>query len=277
MPFVLKFWPINEKASQLPQRWEGWPEKKQFAFILTHDIETRKGYDLCLDLAKIDVKFGFRSSFCFVPERYRVDKNLLASLKKMGLEVAVHGLKHDGRLFNSQKIFGRRAKKINQYLRNWESVGFYSPSMHRNTEMMHELDMIYSQSTFDIDPFEPQPNGVNTIFPFFVANKKSEHRYVELPYTLPQDHTLFVVLGETDITYWKKKIDWIAEKGGMVLLKTHPDYMDFRGVGKKMKTYPVQYYSELLEYVKEKYQGSFWHVLPFEVVRFWYSRDSQNG
>jgi hypothetical protein len=46
--------------------------------------------------------------------------------------------------------------------------------------------------------------------------------YVELPYTLPQDFTLFTVMREKDIDIWKKKLDWIVEKGGMALLITHP-------------------------------------------------------
>jgi hypothetical protein len=46
--------------------------------------------------------------------------------------------------------------------------------------------------------------------------------YVELPYPLPQDFTLFTVMREKDIDIWKKKLDWIVEKGGMALLITHP-------------------------------------------------------
>jgi hypothetical protein len=49
--------------------------------------------------------------------------------------------------------------------------------------------------------------------------------YVELPYTLPQDFTLFTVMREKDIDIWKKKLDWIVEKGGMALLITHPVYL----------------------------------------------------
>jgi hypothetical protein len=32
-------------------------------------------------------------------------------------------------------------------------------------------------------------------------------------------------MGEKTISIWKKKLDWIVEKGGMALLITHPDYM----------------------------------------------------
>ena len=46
--------------------------------------------------------------------------------------------------------------------------------------------------------------------------------YIELPYTLPQDFTLFVLLQEKTPKTWMKKLDWIAEKGGMALVNVHP-------------------------------------------------------
>jgi len=48
-----------------------------------------------------------------------------------------------------------------------------------------------------------------------------------MPYTLPQDHCPFVIMREKDCKIWKEKLDWIAERGGMALLITHPDYMNF--------------------------------------------------
>lgn len=41
--------------------------------------------------------------------------------------------------------------------------------------------------------------------------------------------------------------------------------------GRKMglEEYPVEYYVEFLEYVKERYEGQYWHVLPREMARFW--------
>jgi hypothetical protein len=45
-----------------------------------------------------------------------------------------------------------------------------------------------------------------------------ERHYVELPYTLPQDSTLFLVLRELNNDIWKHKLDWIAMNGGMALV-----------------------------------------------------------
>ena len=85
----------------------------------------------------------------------------------------------------------------------------------------------------------------------------------------PQDFTLFVIMKQKNIKVWKEKLDWIAEKGGMVLLNTHPDYMDFKGKGVRVDEYPAKYYMEFLEYVKSEYEGQYWHVLPKDMAKFW--------
>jgi hypothetical protein len=65
-------WPIDPASAKPPSHWTGWPEWKRFALVLTHDVETNIGHDLCLDLMSLEKARGFRSSFNFVPERYRV-------------------------------------------------------------------------------------------------------------------------------------------------------------------------------------------------------------
>ena len=34
--------------------------------------------------------------------------------------------------------------------------------------------------------------------------------------------------------------------------------------------YPVELYTELLEYVKNKYVDQYWHVLPKKIASFWW-------
>ncbi len=261
-------WPIYTNSVKSIDSWNGWPEGKQFALVLTHDVETKKGHDRCYDLANFEINLGFRSSFNFVAEDYILSPELRNFLIKNGFEIGVHGLKHDGKLYFSYSSFKDSSIKINDYLRDWNSVGFRSPAMHHNLEWLHDLKIVYDSSTFDFDPFEPQSDGVNTIFPFWVKNKNSQSGYIELPYTIPQDSTLFIYLREKDISIWKRKIDWIAENGGMALLITHPDYMNFNNT-RVFKQYPIKFYKELLLYIKEKYKGKYWHVLPKEIAGFW--------
>lgn len=262
-------WPIDKNAYKPPVGWTGWPDKKRFALVLTHDMETQKGLNRCYELMKLEKGLGFKSSFNFVAEDYKVSPELRHSLTSNGFEVGVHGLTHDGSLYKSREIFLQQAKQINQYLKEWKSVGFRSPSMYHNLEWLHDLNIEYDASTFDIDPFEPQPDGMSTIFPFWVKGASPSSGYVELPYTLSQDFTVLIIFKDKDLKIWKEKLEWIVQKGGMVLLNVHPDYINFGDSKQRVDEYPKSYYIDFLNYIKKQYKNQYWHVLPREMASFW--------
>jgi hypothetical protein len=287
---VRNFWPIMPTSERVPDDWLGWPDGKQFALVLTHDVEGKAGLDKCWELMRLEQELGFRSSFNFIPEgNYKVPSELRGELTSNGFEVGVHDLRHDGRLFLSRREFSRKAARINRYLHDWNAAGFRSGFMLHKLDWLHELDIQYDASTFDTDPFEPQPEGRHTIFPFWVpapaarmsgasppeANQKPgptagvlRAGYVELPYTLPQDFTLFLLLREQTADVWLQKIDWIARHGGMALVNVHPDYLCFDGAAPKRMEYPSTYYRALLEYVNQRYAGLFWNTIPGKVAQF---------
>lgn len=258
-------WPINPLAGFTPEWWKGWPENKKFAFVLTHDAEGQKGLNRCRDLADMEIALGFRSSFNFVPEgEYATPPALREFLTTHGFEIGVHDLRHDGKLYSSRKNFTMGAKTINQYLSDWGAAGFRSAFMLRNFEWLCDLNILYDASSFDTDPFEPQPDGANTIFPFWVERPGGDG-YVELPYTLPQDSTLFLLLRHSGIDTWIEKLDWVAERGGMALLNVHPDYLSFDGI-ERSSEYSSRLYREFLQYVGKRYGQEAWFALPKDVA-----------
>ena len=285
-------WPTLPGSERPPEGWPGWPHGKQFALVLTHDVESQAGLDQCRQLMRLEMELGFRSSFNFIPEGdYTVPPDLINELKHNGFEVGVHDLNHDGKLYRSRAVFTTKAARINCHLRNWGAVGFRSGFMLRQLDWLHDLDVQYDASTFDTDPFEPQPDGAGTIFPFYVPNphrkdaklepefqntsaaipsesadRKSNPGYVELPYTLAQDSTLFLLLQESTIDVWKRKLDWVAEHGGMAMLNVHPDYIDFSGVGQPGVSYPIRLYADFLNELKQRWAGRYWQALPREVA-----------
>ncbi len=304
-------WPISPGSERPPEGWAGWPDGKKFALVLTHDVETQAGLDKCRRLVELEKSLGFRSSFSLIPEgEYRSTPEFRRELLAEGFEVAVHDFHHDGKLFLTREGFYRNAPRINHYLRDWGAVGFRSGFMLRNMDWLHELDIAYDLSTFDTDPFEPQPQGQNTIFPFWVPrpvgcgqlsvvgsqSPPTAHRlpttdhssfsslhpsalgYVELPYTLPQDSTLFLILGERHPDIWFQKLDWVAQHGGMVLLNVHPDYMEFEGRSAEGRTYPAEFYSRFLEYVRQRYGDVYWQALARDAAA-WYRKNAiaKNG
>jgi glycosyltransferase involved in cell wall biosynthesis len=264
-------WPILPGSEQPPPNWPGWPNGKKFAFVLTHDVEGQIGVDQCRQLMQLEMKLGFRSSFNFIPEgEYSVSKELKNELTGNGFEVGVHDLRHDGKLYCGRDEFAANAARINTYLKDWDAVGFRAGFMFHNLEWLQDLEIQYDASTFDTDPFEPQPDGVRTIFPFWKAGANGGG-YVELPYTLPQDSTLFLLFGESKPDIWLRKLDWVANHGGMAMVIVHPDYVSFNGTVSEYRTFPVSHYEKLLGYLREKYGESVWHPLPKELAA-WYRR-----
>ena len=264
-------WPINETAGRVPDGWPGWPDGKKFALVLTHDVEGSNGLDKCRKLMEIELRMGFRSSFNFIPEgQYQVSSALREELDSNGFEVGVHDLRHDGKLYWRRSEFPENARSINGYLKDWRASGFRSGFMLHNRDCLNGLNIEYDASTFDTDPFEPQPEGVNTIFPFWVPRPEGGG-YVEMPYTLPQDSTLFLVLQESSIDIWKRKLDWIVQRGGMALINIHPDYLGFDTGKTRRAEYPAAHYEQFLAYVKEHYAGQYWNQLPRDVAA-WYRR-----
>ena len=271
-------WPIDPAASRPPSGWPGWPEGKKFAVVLTHDVEGPEGLARCRELAGREQSLGFRSSFNFIPEgTYSVGAELRAWLVAQGFEVGVHDLQHDGRLFTSKPDFSRKAGRINHYLREWQAEGFRAGFMLRNLEWLHQLDIRYDCSTFDTDPFEPQPEAAGTIFPFWKAPAATNgsvpaahpaNGYVELPYTLPQDSTLFLLHQESTNDIWRDKLDWIASHGGMALLNVHPDYLHFGGKAQTGGRSVADHYFDLLDYINRRHAGAYWHALPRQVAAF---------
>ncbi len=261
-------WPMDQRSVSPEYARLEWPDDKSFALVLTHDVESSKGVTRCLELAEMEKSRGLKSSFNFVPEGYDVPDTVRHELINRGFEVGVHGLLHDGKLYESETTFRQRAEKINYYLSKWDAVGFRSPAMHHNLDWIGLLNIEYDASTFDTDPFEPQSDGVRSIFPFWVESQMTNTGYVELPYTLPQDFTLFVLMQEKTASIWKSKLDWIAANKGMALVNVHPDYLNLGPNSQTLDEFPASLYEDFLDYVVDHYKGKFWNALPKDVARF---------
>jgi len=228
-------------------------------------------------LAQGESRRNVSASYYFLLKRYhRRDANYdlsqpgltdaMAALERQGFEVGVHDLHRDGKLYRSRKTFQSAAPKINQYLTSWGAVGFRSGFMLHDLRWLLDLNILYDASTFDTDPFEPQPDGVNTIFPFWVPGEDGAG-YVELPCTLPQDFTLFILLRETAIDVWKSKLEWVAAHGRLALVNAHPDYMSFDR-RRSASEYGADLYKGFLEHVTQRYRKTCWFALPRDVANY---------
>lgn len=231
-----------------------YPGGKKFAVVLTHDVEEEEGLNFIPVVLKLEEKYNFKSSWNIVPYKYKINERVIQLIKDSGHEIGIHGYNHDGLLYYSEKIFNERVYYINKALEKFGAVGFRSPQVHRNLKWLQRLNIEYDASCFDYDPFQPFPGGTGSIWPFIVG------KFVELPYTLPQDHTLFIVLEQNDISLWKNKTEWISSNKGVVLLLTHPDYLIDKS--------NLKLYEEMLEYLTS-FKEIAWFCLPNELASWW--------
>lgn len=244
-----------------------WPHGRSWALVLTHDVETAAGLRQRELLRGPERELGLRSSWNLVAERYVVDDDLIHSLRDDGCEIGVHGLRHDGKDLGSRRLLRRRLPAMRRVAQRWGAVGFRSPATHRRWEWMPRLGFDYDSSYSDTDRYEPQPGGCCTVLPFFNG------QMVELPITLPQDHTLFALLGLHDGELWQEKVRYIRDRGGMALVLTHPDYASDPPL--------ADAYRDLISSVHA--DPTLWHALPCEVAGWWrrraasYLRGSPDG
>lgn len=249
----------SNQVKQVPFIWF-WPDGAPSCAIVTHDVETTAGRDFCSTLMDIDDSFGIKASFQVIPEeRYGVKREFLSSIRDRGFEVVVHDLNHDGHLYKSRKQFLERAARINAYGKEYGAEGFRAGILYRKQVWYDALDFAYDMSVPNVAHLDPQRGGCCTVMPYFIGN------IVELPVTTTQDYTLFNILGEFSTDLWKRQIELIMEKHGLMSFIVHPDYISGtreRGI-----------YEELLfDLTRLREEKGIWIALPGDVNRWWRQR-----
>jgi len=239
-----------------------WPDGASACLILTHDVETAAGRDFTSSLMDIDVSHGFKSSFQVVPEeRYEVPDSYVNEIRSRGFEFNIHDLNHDGRLFREKSEFLKHANQINEYVKRYNARGFRSGAMYRNQNWFGAFEFSYDMSVPNVAHLEPQRGGCCTVIPYFVG------KILEIPLTTTQDYTIFHILNDYSIDLWKKQIDLIQRRNGLISFIAHPDYLinrRARGV-----------YESLVAHLRETTdRNGIWGTLPGEVDRWWRARSA---
>lgn len=237
-----------------------WPDGASGCLILTHDVETAVGRDFCSSLMDIDLAHGFRASFQVVPEkRYEVPESFVDEIRGRGFEFNIHDLNHDGHLFDEKSEFLRRAQKINGYAKRYNARGFRAGAMYRNLDWYPAFEFSYDMSVPNVAHLEPQRGGCCTVMPFFVG------KLLEIPLTATQDYSLFHILNECSIDLWKRQIELIERRNGLISFITHPDYL--------IRSRQRGVYEALLAHLREVVDRDFvWATLPGELDQWWRAR-----
>jgi peptidoglycan/xylan/chitin deacetylase (PgdA/CDA1 family) len=237
-----------------------WPDGHCACLLVTHDVETDAGQQFCPELMRMNEESGFRASFQFVPEvRYAKRDDVHAAVRDRGHEINLHGLNHDGRLFNEREEFLRRAAKINDYARAWGAKGFRSPVLYRKQAWFGALEFEYDMSVPNTARLEAQRGGCCTVMPYFIGD------LVELPTTTAEDYTLFHILRDYTTDVWRNQLDTIVRFNGLFNLIAHPDYL--------IDARPRATYRKLLAELRESADArSIWCPLPQDAAAWWRAR-----
>lgn len=241
-----------------------WPEGASSCAIMTHDVETAAGRDLCTMLMDIDDSYRVKSSFQVIPEqRYVASADFLNSIRSRGFEIVVHDLNHDGHLYRDRKQFLERAAKINAYGKLYGAQGFRAGALYRKQVWYDALDFAYDMSVPNVAHLDPQRGGCCTVMPYFLG------KILELPVTTSQDYTLFNILNDDSIDLWKQQTALIMRKHGLMSFIAHPDYL--------ASTRQRDMYQQLLNHlVQLRDEKDVWVTTPGEVNRWWRQRAEMN-
>jgi peptidoglycan/xylan/chitin deacetylase (PgdA/CDA1 family) len=247
------------RAKRVPFIWY-WPDGAPNCLVLTHDVETSAGRDFTPQLMDLDDSYGLKASFQVIPEsRYEVPGEFVEEIRNRGCEFNIHDLNHDGRLYRQREEFLRRAEKINQYARRYNARGFRAGSMYRMLDWYDAYEFSYDMSLTNVAHLEPKRGGCCTVFPFFLG------KILELPLTTSQDYSIFHILSDYSINLWKKQLDLIRQRNGLMTFLTHPDYVINHRARKV--------YESLLGYLREMIdREKIWAALPGEVDQWWRTR-----
>jgi hypothetical protein len=249
----------NLGVDRMPFIWF-WPNGASNCLMMTHDVETSAGRDFTAQLMDLDDSYGMSASYQVIPEkRYEVSDEYVAGIRARGFEFNLHDLNHDGKLYRERREFERRAARINDYFRQFNSRGFRAGAMYRNQGWYGLFDYSYDMSVPNVAHLEPMRGGCCTVMPYFVG------KIVELPLTTAQDYSIVHILNDYSIELWKEQITLLRKRNGLMSFLTHPDYL--------IEPRAREVYKCLLEYLRQMVvREHIWSALPGDVDLWWRAR-----
>ncbi len=251
-----------------------WPEGKRYAIVLNHDVDTEWGFENDLGIKtfrEIEEGLGLRSAWLTVARLHEAGRSVLKDLMDEGHEIGCHGTVHDHKIaYLSPDRARARMEGANAFLREFDCVGFRSPSYHHSDALYAGLDgiMDYDMSMHDCFENDNSPasslEGCSTCFPFHISGT----RVLQIPTTVAEDLVLELAGQEPDqaLSTQRQLIQDIAKRYGVANILTHPE--------PQLSARPpwIAVYRNLLEGLVGDDEA--WFALPRDVSDWWKRREA---
>ena len=138
---------------------------------------------------------------------YPIDWGIVEELRERGFELGVHGVFHDRSLFSSREEFEPPAPALRDMAERIGADGFRSPATHRVNPLACASCRSPMTARCRCRTRTSRSRGAAAR-----RGRSSSGPVVELPYTMPQDHTMFTLLRQSTIDLWLRQLDLIVDE-----------------------------------------------------------------
>jgi hypothetical protein len=205
--------------------------KKPPSLLITHDIETNKGFRRALALKDIDDKLDIMATWFLCSDEYEMPRPIARELAD-GATIGSHDVRHDGRLVRIRKDeeLVKRLLQSRLRLEDIFEVGvqcFRAPLLQSSHRILSALSKACYRYDFSLPCWEPAYPLTGTGFGIESLQEFEADGIVRVPLTLFQDHQLLNVLRlsvNDCIKLWVEQAKLISSFEGDLVLLVHPDY-----------------------------------------------------
>lgn len=205
--------------------------KKPPSLLITHDIETSKGFRGALTLKDIDDKLGVKATWFLCSDEYEIPRPIARELAD-GATIGSHDVRHDGRLVRIRKDEELVKRLVQSRLRledifEVEVQCFRAPLLQSSHRIVSGLSKACYRYDFSLPSWEPAYPLTGTGFGIESLQGFEADGIVRVPLTLFQDHQLLNVLRlsvDDCIKLWVEQAKLISSFEGDLVLLVHPDY-----------------------------------------------------
>ncbi len=263
---------VDQSPGDVPAGVALWPDGKDYAVVLNHDVDTTWGLDNADGIAAfraIEESLGLRSAWMVVAELDQAGASSFRDLAQAGHEIGCHGVRHDhDTAYLPPARIRARLEEARPFLDAYDCVGFRAPSYHRSEALYAALDSVLDYDMSMHDCFEnansqaPSFEGCATCFPF----RLTDTRVLQIPTTVAEDFVLEMA-GQDALQARQTQGAIVADirrRRGVANILTHPEPQ------LSARRPWIDCYRGLLEDLAT--DQSAWFALPRDVCRWWNQR-----